>query len=65
MDIHTLQTALDTLNGRIARLESAAPTTDWSKGLMLGLMTARSDLQYILDTEVMYRDSRATRKEVA
>ena len=65
MDIHTLQTALDTLNGRIARLESADPKSDFGKGAMAGLMTARSAIQYMLDTEVMYRDSRATRKEVA
>lgn len=65
MDIHTLQIAIDTLNGRIASLESADPKSDFGMGAIAGLMSARSNLQYMLDTEVMYRDYRATRKEVA
>jgi len=61
MDIHTLQLAIDTLNGKISRAAGASSDTsltEWEHGVVAGLVSARNDLEYMLETEVLYRDSK-------
>lgn len=63
MDISTLQLAIDTLNGKISRAASDASKGDWEQGVLAGLVSARNDLEYMLETEVLYRESQSTEIE--
>lgn len=61
MDIHTLQSAIDMIEKRIQRRSAEYDGGDWEHGVLCGLHSAKVELEYMLETEVKYRES----KEVA